>query len=54
MTLLVFAALTVIALAIAWATAAIASRQSPQEQVSMEETGAESGWSITPVHLRMW
>jgi hypothetical protein len=54
MTMCVFAGLTVIALAIAWGTVAAALRQSPQEQVMMEETGPESEWSITPAQLRMW
>jgi hypothetical protein len=54
MTMFVFAALTVIILAIAWGTTAAALRQSPQGQVTLEETGLESGWSITPAHLRMW
>jgi hypothetical protein len=52
---LVFAALIVtVALAISWGTAAVALRQSPQEEVVMEEAGPESGWWITPAHLRMW
>jgi hypothetical protein len=54
MTIFVFAALIVIALAIIWGITAAALRQSPQEQVTMEETGAAPGWSITPAHLRMW
>jgi hypothetical protein len=55
MALLVFAALIVTAvLAITWGTTAAALRQSHQEQVAMEATGTESGWSITPAHLRMW
>ena len=55
MTLLVFAALIVTAvIAISWGTTTAASRQSHQEQVAMEEAGPESGWSITPAHLRMW
>jgi hypothetical protein len=54
MTMFVLAALTVIAFAIAWGTVAVALRQSPREQLTMEETEAESGWSITPAHLRMW
>jgi hypothetical protein len=53
-TIFVFAALTAIALTIAWATVAVALRQSSQEQVTMEETGPESGWSITPAHVRLW
>jgi hypothetical protein len=51
--------------AIIWGTTAVALRQSQKEQVTMEETGPESGWSITetgaapgwsvtPAHLRMW
>ena len=51
--------------AIIWGTTAVALRQSQQEQVTMEESGPESGWSITetgaapgwsvtPAHLRMW
>jgi hypothetical protein len=52
---LVFAALIVTAvLAITWGTMAAALRQSRQDQVAMREAGAESGWSITPAHLRMW
>jgi hypothetical protein len=54
MTMFVFAALTVVALAIAWGTVAVALRQSPQEQVAMEETGAAPGWSVTAAHVRMW
>ena len=52
---LVFAALIVTAvLAITWGTMAAALRQSPQDQLAIEETGVESSWSITPAHLRMW
>jgi hypothetical protein len=52
---LVFAALIVtVALAIAWGNVAVALRQSPQEELAMEEAGPESGWWITPAHLRMW
>ena len=51
--------------AIIWGTTAAALRQSQQEQLVMEQTGPESGWSITetgaapgwsitPAHLRMW
>ena len=51
--------------AIIWGTAAAALRQSHQEQLAAEETGPESGWSITetgaapgwsitPALLRMW
>jgi hypothetical protein len=54
MAMFVFAALTVIALTIAWATVAIALRQPPQEQVTMVEAGPETGWSITPAHVRLW
>jgi hypothetical protein len=54
MTMFDFAGLTVIALAIAWGTVAAALRQSPQEQVTMEEAGPESGWSLTPAKLRIW
>ena len=66
MTMFVFAALIVTAvIAIFWGTLAVALRQSPQEQVTMEETGPEAdwsitetgaapGWAITPAHLRMW
>ena len=66
MTMFVFAALIVTAgIAITWGTTAVALRQSQQEQVTMEESGPESGWSITetgaapgwsvtPAHLRMW
>ena len=55
MTRLVFAALIITAvIAISWGTTTAASRQSQQEQVAMEEAGLESGWSITPAHLRMW
>jgi hypothetical protein len=42
MTMFIFAALTAIALTIAWATVAVALRQSPQEQVTTKETGPES------------
>ena len=49
-----FAALTVIALTIAWATVAVALRQSQQQQVKMVEAGQETGWSITPAHVRLW
>jgi len=59
----VFAALAFTA--IIWGTTAAALRQSQQEQLVMEQTGPESGWSITetgaapgwsitPAHLRMW
>ena len=51
MTIIVFAALTALALAITWGSVAAALRQSHQEQVAMEEAGLESGWSITPAHL---
>ena len=54
MTMFVFAALTVAALAIAWGTVAVALRQSPQEKVALEETGATPGWSVTQAHVRMW
>jgi hypothetical protein len=55
MALLVFAALIVTTvLAITWGTTAAALRQSHQEQVAMEGAALESGWSITPAHLRMW
>jgi hypothetical protein len=54
MTMCVFAGLTVIALAIAWGTVAAALWQSQQEQVAIEEAGPETGWWITPAHLRMW
>jgi hypothetical protein len=54
MTMIVFAALTALALAIAWGTVAAALRQSHQEQVAMEGARPECGWSITPAHLRMW
>jgi hypothetical protein len=37
-----------------WATMAAALRQSRQDHVAMEEAAPESGWSITPAHLRMW
>ena len=33
--------------AIIWGTTAAALRQSHQEQLAAEETGPESGWSIT-------
>ena len=64
MAIFVFAALIVTAVtAIIWGT--VASRQSRQEQVAIEEAGPESawsitetgaspGWAITPAHLRMW
>jgi hypothetical protein len=54
MTMIVFAALTALALAIAWGTVAAALRQSHQEQVAAKEAGTECGWLITPAHLRMW
>jgi hypothetical protein len=54
MTMFVFAALTVVALAIAWGTVAVALRQSPQEKVAMEEPEAAPGWSVTAAHVRMW
>jgi hypothetical protein len=54
MTMFVLAGLTVIALAVAWGTVAVALREFLQEQVTMEEAMAESGWSITPARLRMW
>jgi hypothetical protein len=54
MAMFVFAALIVLAIAIAWGSVAVALRQSPAEQVTMEETAAAPGWSITPAHLRMW
>ena len=47
----VFAALA--STAIIWGTTSAALRHS-QEQLAMEATGPESGWSITPAHLRMW
>jgi hypothetical protein len=40
--------------AIIWGTTAGALRQSHQEQLAMGATAPESGWSITPAHLRMW
>ena len=43
MAMFVFAALTVIALTIAWAAMAVALRQSPQQQVTMVEAGQEIG-----------
>ena len=63
MALSVFAVLIVIvALAVAWGSAAVALRQS--QQLTMEQTGeadvsaaeadAEPGWAITPAHMRMW
>ena len=66
MAIFLFAALIVTAVtAIIWGTTAMASRQSRQEQVAIEEAGPESawsitetgaspGWAITPAHLRMW
>jgi hypothetical protein len=54
MAMFVFAALIVLAIAVAWGTVAVALRQSPPEQVTMEETVATPSWSITPAHLRMW
>jgi hypothetical protein len=54
MTMLVFAAVTAIALAIGWATVAVALRQSPQGQVTVDEAGPDSGWFITPAHVRLW
>jgi hypothetical protein len=42
MAMFVFAALAVIALTIAWATVAVALRQSPQEQVTMVGAGPET------------
>ena len=63
MALSAFAVLIVIvALAVAWGSAAVALRQS--QQLTMEQTGeanvsaaeddAEPGWAITPAHMRMW
>jgi hypothetical protein len=54
MTMFVFAALTVVALVVAWGTVAVALRQSPQEQAALEETNAPPGWSVTPAQVRMW
>jgi hypothetical protein len=66
MTMVIFVVLFAGAvIAITWGTTAVALRQSQQEQVTMEENGPESGWSITetgaapgwsvtPAHLRMW
>ena len=54
MTMIVFAALTALALAIAWGTVAAALRQSHQEQAAMGEAGPEGDWWITPAHVRMW
>jgi hypothetical protein len=54
MTMIVFAALTGVALAISWGTVAAALRQSQQGQVSMDEAAPESGLWITPAHLRLW
>jgi hypothetical protein len=54
MTMIVFAALTALALAIAWGTVAAALRQSHQEQVATKEAAPECGWPITPAHLRVW
>jgi hypothetical protein len=55
MALLVFAALIITAvLAITGGSMAAALRQSRQDQVEMGVAGPESGWSITPAHLRMW
>jgi hypothetical protein len=54
MTMIVFAALTALALAIAWGTVAAALRQSHQEQVATKEAGPECSWPITPAHLRVW
>jgi len=59
----VFAALAFTA--IMWGASAAALRHSQQEQLAMEATGPESGWSITETgaalgwsitsaHLRMW
>jgi hypothetical protein len=69
MAMFVFAALTVTAVtAIIWGTAAVALRQSQQDQRTMEgteeavlesgwsitETGGAPGWYIASDHLRMW
>jgi hypothetical protein len=55
MTTFVFAVLIVTAvIGITWGTTAVALRQSHQEQVTLEENGLDSGWSVTPAHLRMW
>ena len=54
MTMFVFVALIVIALVIAGASVAVALRQPPQEQVTMEEAELEPGWSVKPDHLHMW
>jgi hypothetical protein len=63
MALSAFAVLIVIvALALAWGSAAVALRQS--QQLTTEQTGeadvwaagadTEPGWAITPAHMRMW
>jgi hypothetical protein len=54
MTMFVFAALTVVALVIAWGTVAVALRQSPQDQIAIEEPGEVPDWSVTPAQVRMW
>jgi hypothetical protein len=54
MPMFVFAALSALAIAIAWATVAVASWQAPQDQVTVQEAGPESGWFITPAHVRLW
>ena len=47
MTMIVFAALTALALAIAWGTVAAALRQSHQEQVATKEAGPECSCPLT-------
>jgi hypothetical protein len=48
MTMIVFAALTAVALAVTWGTVAVALRQSDQKQMAMEEAGRESRSWLTP------
>jgi hypothetical protein len=54
MTMIVFAVLTALALAITWGTVAVALRQSHQKQVAMEVASRESGSWVTPTHIPMW
>jgi hypothetical protein len=55
MTMVIFVVLFVGAvIGIFWETVATTLRQSPPEQLRAEATGSESGWPITPAHLRVW
>jgi hypothetical protein len=41
------------AIGLCWGSMAVALRQSPPEQVTMEEDRPESDWPITPANFRM-